>query len=538
MSPLNRRDFLTAAAVAGGSALATKDPAVAARRGRRAAIPRAGAVRFSQGVASGQPTQRGITLWTRAAGLERTSRFAVEISPDRDFRKVILRRQVLAEEKRHFTVHERVSAPRLRPGEQYFYRFFTRDSDSVVGRFRMPLPPDSREPVRIGFFSCQDYESGFYTAHDGLAAEVDLDLVVCLGDYIYERSFDENGVRQDRTGRNSDAEVERLSEYREKYALYHSDASLRRLRQNHAMMAIWDDHEVEDNYARDEPGEATESRELRFAARRRNGYRAFFEHMPRLRNRDRRNRIYGSRLLGGNAELILLDERQYRDDQPCGDQIGSANCPEAFAPGRTMLGSDQRRWLKGALDGSRATWKIVGNQVMMMALDSPAGNPLNPDQWDGYKAERRELMEFIRKRRIEDVAFLTGDIHTFFAGEVTLSGRQPALRPAVATEFVVGSMTSKGIADSLGRSDRERQVLADLTDAGVRANNPHIEYSNQQRKGYGVLEARRGELQVEFRAPRSTEKPDSSVFTLQRFRVERGNPRVQVLGPPGGSFPN
>jgi alkaline phosphatase D len=541
----DRRRFLTGAAAGAGALALGADPSAAAARSRYAGFPRAGEVAFSQGVASGQPSCRGITLWTRAAGLDRDSRLELEVARDPGFRKVVVRRDVLAEERRDFTVHARLSGGGLRPGEQYFYRFSSRSEDSVVGRFKTSLPPDSREPVRIGFFSCQAYDAGFYTAHAGLAAEDDLDLVVCLGDYIYEKVFFEGPPqRKDTTGDNQDGEVETLRAYRAKYALYHSDANLRRVRQNHALMSIWDDHEVEDNYARDKPGEATDDPDLPFRARRANAYRAFFEHMPRIRSRSQPDRIYGKLRLGGNAELFLLDERQYRDDQPCNDQFGVANCPEAFAPNRTMLGSAQRRWLKGALDDSRATWKVVGNQVMFMALDAPAGNPINPDQWDGYKAERQDILDSARRRKVEDIAFLTGDIHTFFAGQVTPSGRQPGQpQPGgpVATEFVGGSITSDGLADSVAREPLKPQqvkLLAGLSDSSVRANNPHIEYSNQEFKGYGVLEARRGELRVSYRAVRSVDKPRSSVFTLQRFRVERGQPNVEVLGPALGSFPN
>ena len=388
--------------------------------------------------------------------------------------------------------------------------------------------------MRIGFFSCQAYDAGFYTAHAGLAAEDDLDYVVCLGDYIYEKSFYEDGPRRD-TGENRDGEVETLGQYRSKYALYHSDANLRRLRAQHPMIAIWDDHEVEDNYAAMRPGEAADDRDLRFRQRRANGYKAFFEHMPRIRDRPDPDRIFGSQSFGRNVELFLLDERRFRSDQPCGDQFGTANCPEAFEKDRTMLGGAQRRWFKRALDRSTATWKIVGNQDMFMALDAPAGNPINPDQWDGYKAEREELMNFARNKGIENIAFVTGDIHTFFAGEVTPSGRQPDPRGTVATEFVGGSMTSEGIADSVAREplDREqRLVLAGLSDTSVRANNPHIKFSNQNFKGYGVLEARPDELRVNYRAVRRTDTRKSEVFTLRRFRVPRNQPRVEDLGGP------
>ena len=165
---------------------------------------------------------------------------------------------------------------------------------------------------------------------------------------------------------------------------------------------------------------------------------------------------------------------------------------------------------------------------MMMALDVPARNPVNPDGWDGYGAERREIIEHIRARGIQDVTFLTGDIHTFFTGVVTPSGRLglPSDGPPVATEFVGGSITSGGIVDEAAGNDG-RTLVALPTDQGVLTQNPHMVYSNQSYKGYGVLEARPGELLVKYRAPRTVREPNSDVFTLQGFRVAKGNTEIE-----------
>ena len=475
-----------------------------------------------------------MTLWTRVDELERTSRLQVEVARDPDFRRLVHRQNVLADARRDYTVTARVRSHSLRPDEQYFYRFVGCEQDSPVGRFKTARPSNSRQPVRIAFFSCQDYEAGYYTAHAGLAGEEDIDLVVCLGDYIYERSFQDDPVRRDTLGANRDGEVQTLAEYRAKYNLYHSDANLRAMRAAHPMIAIWDDHEVEDNYADGLPGGQTEDRRIPYAQRQRNGYRAFFEHMPRIQSRTDPSRIFGRIRLGATADVFLLDQRRFRDDQPCNpSDSGFQPCPpaERARPGRTMLGAAQKDWFKSGLEASSATWKIVANQVMMMALDVPARNPLNTDQWDGYEAERRELLEFIDARGINDVSFITGDIHTFFAGQVTPSGRQgiPAIDGTpVATEFVGGSITSRGIADQGG--EEAAAAIAATADPGALANNPHFRYSNQQYKGYGVLEARDDELRVEFRGVRSRERRRSEMFTLQRFRVERGTPQVQLEG--------
>ncbi len=525
---IDRRAFLGAGAAGLGALSFGASAAASAERVRRTALPLARDVAFKQGVAAGQPSTKGITLWTRLEGAERSSRLALEVASDSGFRHVVHRREVTSQSGRDFTARARVSSG-LKPGEQYYYRFATCDESSPVGRFRTARPADSREPVRIGFFSCQDFVVGYYTAHQGLAAEPDLDLVVCLGDYIYEKAFFNDPVRKDDSA--SDGETQTLAEYRSKYSLYHTDANLLALRRNCALVAVWDDHEVEDNYADGKPGGATDHRRVPFEQRKANGYRAWNEHLPRMPT----NTIYGREPMGANMELIRLDQRQYRDDQPCSpmDSFVAPGCPESVRndPKRTMLGAPQKQFLKDALAASTATWKIVTSELMMMALDFPARQPLNTDGWDGYGGERRELIEFIRDRGIKNVSFITGDIHTFFAGEVTPSGREgvPAIDgDPVATEFVGSAITSSGVADQLG--EPPAQPVALPTDAGVLANNPHIKFSNQAFKGYGVLEARPDELLVEYRAARTIKQPKSEVFTLQGFRVAAGDPHVQVAG--------
>jgi alkaline phosphatase D len=449
----------------------------------------------------------------------------VEIARDRDFRNVIYRKTVLSEAQRDFTVHHPAFHRVLRPGERYWYRFFTCDRDSPVGTFMTARPADSREPVRIGFFSCQDYQAGFYTAHAGLAAEPDLDLVVCLGDYIYERTFYPGPAeRRDTTGVNRDADVQTLPEYRQKYALYRSDPQLQAMHAAHPVLAIVDDHEIEDNWARDEPGEATggegnPARRVPFLERRRAGYDAFFEWMPKIRNAQEPDRTYGSLRLGANAEVFLLDTRRYRDDQPCNDAFVTP-CPDSEAEGRTLLGPGQKAWLKEAVSSSRARWKVVANQIMIMSLDSAPGTSVNQDQWDGYGAERREVLGHFLERGVQDLTFITGDIHTFFAGQVHVNGR--VTTPAVGTEFVGGSITSLGFENIFGQG-----TLA--TEPGIRANNPHYAYSNQTRRGYAVLEARPDELLVTYRAPRTTQQARSPIDAIGRFRVAAGRPAVEVL---------
>ena len=513
MERFGRRTFLAGAASGAAGLLL---PRSLSAQGARTAPPLIRGGRFAQGVSSGQPAGNGITLWTRLSDVERTSRLQVEISRDADFRSVLYRQDVVADERRGFAVHHRAQHPVLRPGEQYFYRFATCDQDSPVGRFRTQRPADSREPVRVGVFSCQKYHQGWYTAHAGLAAEPDLDLVVCLGDYVYEEVNREQRIpeRQDRIGANRDGEIQTLDEFRAKYALYQGDRDLQAMHAAHPFAAIWDDHEVENDYAGTTEGDVVDRR-IPFEQRKANGYRAWREQLPLLAPSGAERVIYGRVPLGANADVLLLDERQYRDPLLC-EPVQP--CPQATAePPRTLLGEAQKRWLKDELERSRATWKLVANQVMIMALDLPTGVPINADQWDGYAAERREILEHVLAKDIENVAWLTGDIHTFFAGTVTTSGRTGA--PAAATEFVAGSITSEGIAEEFNNQN--------LVSDRIREPNPHLAYVDTKERGYAVIEARPDELLVDFRHPETVFAPQSPVRTLASFKVAAGSTEVQ-----------
>jgi alkaline phosphatase D len=195
----DRRSFLAGS----GALILGGVPVMARAANTRRTIPFAKGGLFAEGVASGEPATRSATLWTRLSGLGADRRITLEVARDDDFRRVVLRRDLVARLSEAGAVKVRVPArARLRPGERYFYRFETRTTESPVGRFQTLRPPDSREPVRLAFFSCQDWQSGYYGAHRTIAEDDSLDFVLSLGDYIYEKNYYE-GPRQDRLDRKS-----------------------------------------------------------------------------------------------------------------------------------------------------------------------------------------------------------------------------------------------------------------------------------------------------------------------------------------------
>lgn len=520
---LGRREFLMAGAAAG---LAVAGPVNLAAIARARSTPTATGGRFAYGVASGFPSTNSITLWTRVAELERSAKVGLEVATDSGFRHVVFRRSPVARADRDFTVHQPVGG--LLPATEYHYRFHTKHAHSRVGRFRTLPPADSNQKLRIGFYSCSSYEAGYYTALGALAREPDLDLVLCLGDYIYEHHYyDGPAARRDDTGRNHDGDVQSLAEYRQKYRFYQSDHNLQNMHAAYPFMSLWDDHEVEDNYAGDEPDSKQTDphlensgypRRVPFPQRRRNAYRAFFEAMPRLQHRGDPDRIYGSVRLGRMAELFLTDERQYRDPQPCMD-AQLVSCPADLLPGRTFLGARQKAWLKRAVPAARARWNLLTSETMMMALDSAPGQHVNQDQWDGYSAERAEILGHFHAEKVKNLVVLSGDLHTFVAGNLTTTGE--AAGTPVGTELLGGSATSLGLPE-------ETDLPAATLDALRKAADPHIVFADFERHGYCVITVTRDELRGEFKTT-DTMRPHSRVSVLAKFTVESGVPKLHQV---------
>jgi alkaline phosphatase D len=512
--PLTRRRFVAGAAGA-AAALAGADAIAEVRRPEPI-----NETSFASGIAAGVPTQHGATLWTRVDHGGPSGTLELEVARDRDFAQVVARRTVVAERAADHTVNARVGG--LDPGEEYFYRFESRRSHSPVGRFRTLRPPDSREPVRIAFWSCQSFKAGYYAAHADIARQ-DVDFVVGLGDYIYEATGD-TGPRQDHIGPDDSSQT--LPEYRHKYRLYKSDLNLRKMHAAHAYFGIWDDHEVESSYYGRTGGNVQgRTRRVPFLKRRANGYRAFFDYMPFPRHGELRPRIYRTIAPGRHCELLLYDLHRYASPIACpgiptAGPIPLEPCAERSAPGRSLLGKTQKAWVKRRLHRSEATWKLLGNSMMMMGLYYGPNMPFNLSQWDGWAWERGQLMNFLLKHGIENVAAFTGDIHTFFAGYVTTTGDVNGRR--AATEFIGSSISSPGIPENLGREiGVDNPLYADFTE-NVKLLNPHIAYDEQRHRGYSLVEAGPDELKVEFRGVQNVLDPRSSCFTVKTLSVPTG----------------
>ena len=347
---LDRRDLLTGGLALLGLGAARRAP------GRSLFQPSA----FPLGVASGDPTPDGVVLWTRLAldplnggGMPPDDVEVVwEVARDEGMTDVARRGTSVASGALGHSVHVEVDG--LEPGRWYWYRFRAGTDESAVGRTRT-LPAAGARPdrLRFAFASCQHYEHGYYTAYRHMA-EDDLDLVFHLGDYIYEGAASDGRVRRHTGGEN-----ELLDEYRNRYALYRGDPDLQAAHAAFPWVVTWDDHEVDNNYANAVSEEEGLPAEL-FLRRRAAAYQAYYEHMPLRRSSLPAGpdlQLYRAFDWGDLASVHVLDTRQYRTDQPCGDGRGA--CDGMFDPAATPLGEAQERWLLDGLDGSAARWNVV-----------------------------------------------------------------------------------------------------------------------------------------------------------------------------------
>jgi len=469
---------------------------------------------FQLGVASGDPTATSCMIWTRLAprplepdgGMFGRTVVTWEVASDDTFDKVIKQGRATAAPELGYSVH--VDVDGLEPARWYNYRFRAGDAASPIGRLRTMPAKGTKPPLKFSFISCQNFENGLYTAHDHLSRE-DLDLIAFLGDYIYESGPNAKAVRTHAT-----LEPRDLAGYRARYAQYKSDDALKATHARCPWLVIWDDHEVDNNYA-GLAGENDMESEEQMRARRAAAYQAWWENQP---VRVPRAKSWADLAImrtadwGALARFHLLDGRQYRSDQACGDGTHVVPCGEWADPKRTMLGDKQEAWLSAGLASSPAHWQVLANQVMLAPFDSAPGPEvrLGMDNWSGYPAARDRLLASIDQHARNTTVVITGDIHSNWVNELHSSFAKPE-RPVVAAEFVGTSISSGG--DGTDRS-------ASVTPATM-SENPHMKWQNA-RRGYVVCSVDGDAWQAEYRTVNYVSKPGAPVATATKWRVEHG----------------
>lgn len=521
--PLDRRRVLRAAVAAMTAGLA---PGAFGQRWQ--ADP------FTLGVASGSPGPDSVVLWTRLLGPSRLDSLGHEpiavrweVAHDEAFTRIARRGQALALPELAHSVHAEVAG--LEPDRWYFYRFLAGDAVSRSGRTRtLPAPGAAVARLRLSYASCQRWEHGYYSAWRHMRQE-NLDLVLFLGDYIYEYPNAASAIRDFPTL----GWVHTLPEYRQRYALHRSDPDLQAMHAHCPWLLAWDDHEVQNDYAGLLEGDQYPmgmNASADFAARRAAAYQAFYEHMPvraadfarALRGGSAAGelRLYSRYRFGQLADLLLLDTRQYRDRQVCppgprpSGLVQPGTCAAWNDPARSLLGAAQEQWLAGAFAQAGAGWTVLGQQTLFGRRDNQPGpgELLWNDGWDGYGAARSRLTGALQQHRVANPVIFGGDVHENWVGHVKADYRRPD-SAALGVEFCGTSITS--------RAGAPERVAARL------AENPHFVFADGFRRGYGVAEFTPRQLTTTLRVLDDATRPDAQVSTLARFAVEAGRPQLE-----------
>ncbi len=428
---------------------------------------------FRHGVASGDPLSDAVVLWTRVSPRsDGPIRVDWEIAEDPEFSRVVGGGGIMTDASLDYTV--KVDARGLEPATTYYYRFLSLFRESPIGRTRT-APEGPADRLRIAVMSCSKYSRGLFLGYRDVARRADLDVVLHLGDYIYE-----GGETRELRPHDPPREVVSLQDYRTRYAQYRSDPHLQEAHRQHPFVSVWDDHESTNNSYRDGASNHDPS-EGDWFERKATAQRVYSEWMPiRVESPDR---IFRHLPYGDLADLIMLDTRLWGRDE----QVEPSDVEAIMDPQRTILGFDQEEWLAEKLLQSRARWKIVGQQVIFSqwkisaAPNSEGGGAVgNTDGWDGYDASRRRVFEVLRGGGVEDVVFLTGDVHSSWAMEFTEDPNNPATYDpetgsgSLGVEFVTPGVTNtffSGVPPEIFLNP-----------------NPHIKYGETTQRGYVVLD--------------------------------------------------
>ena len=533
-----RRHILQLGAL-GLAGLAAPSVAIAGQRG------------FTHGVASGEPAQDRVLLWTRyAAGDEVALKW--DVAEDGDFQRIVAQGEARSSPATDGCV--KVWARGLKPGQWYFYRFVAPDgARSDVGRTRT-LPAGKVPRFRLAVFSCSNLGFGFFNAYAHAAEAGDFDLVVHTGDYLYEYARGEYPeAREVVTGREAPLdEMVTLAQYRTRFAQYRSDPDLQRIHQLYPMIAMWDDHETA-NDTWQNGAENHQSGEGDWQTRKKMSEQAYREWMPVSDD------YYAAYEIGDLASLYRLESRHLARTEPL-DLAGVAKAADpaqadaalvAFRDGawraneRTLLGSTQEAWLAAALKAStraRKPWQVLGQQIVMGSLALPEtvleglpakapervrdllktfvragkdGLPFNMDAWDGYPAARDRLYRAALEANA-NLLVLSGDSHNAWAFDLDRKGAR------VGVEMAGHSVTSPGAERDLG------WIKADRLARDLVARNPQLQWCDTGQRGYMAIELTPKAASGEWRFMASVRQKGTALAGVKRMTVLAGQRRFSA----------
>ncbi len=570
---INRREFLVMSGM-GAAALALGTHGLwLPRRGlAQPTSPPSSPVYFKLGVASGEPLYNGtsgasVVLWTRLTpgdplngggmpagqGDVEVGLKVGKVNPDGSFGTTVVDQKAIAEAKYAHSVHHELTG--LDPGTRYWYQFTLPSQSpyngevSPVGYTKTaPASGSSVSSMRFAFTACQHWEGGLYPAYRHMAQQ-DLDLVIHLGDYIYEGvPSSGNVLRRHSAVEDTSFGCTTLADYRNRHAQYKTDKNLQEAHRKHPWVVTWDDHEVENDYV------STNSwyRQSDFAQRRAAAYQAYYEHMPlrpssvlldtqgNMANID----LYRQISYGDLAQFCVLDTRQYRSYWACPDQGGliETSCKErtqdpiiknnkpyrrhAYLGGKVMgshtesspwLKDEQESWLKGKLTSSGSLWNVLAQQVIMFKYDHRdwSGNYYS-EAWDSYSATRDRILKHITQNSVRNPVVLTGDMHSAWAANLESNFFDSINSDVIGTEFVSTSMSS-GLSSGW-----------DTTYRNALPYNKHVKYYDGRQGGYALCTIDKYNWKSEYLLAQSRTNDQSALSTIATWYVHAGRAGLQT----------
>lgn len=506
---------------------------------------------FTHGVASGDPLMDRVILWTR---ITKPSAAEIdvfwEISVDEEFTKRLNAGWAKTDASRDFTV--KVDADGLYAGHHYYYRFWVDGRSSVVGRTKTAYGAGVQN-LRLAFTSCSSYAHGYFHVYRHMAERDDLDVVLHLGDYIYEYGSpaldddDEHspgstygGVRR----YEPPHEIITLEDYRTRYAQYRRDPDLQYVHQRHPFICVWDDHELANDTWREGAANHNPPEEGDFFERRDAAVKAYHEWIP-IRDADDTKKIYRQFVYGDLLDLLMLDTRQIgRDEQQ--NWAFLQNEPE----GRSLLGQEQEAWLEEKLSTSPARWKMLGQQVMIATMAAAAEPeegeepikpentvPFNLDSWDGYPAARRRLIEMIQRESVDNLIVLTGDIHMSWVNDIPSDLKtydRHTREGSIGVEFVTSAVSSPGLGFVVTEPDvTEIEItMIEQLSQNLFDGSPSTQYFEGTRRGFVVVDVEQDRVQADFYLVDGVYEDQGQLSHATSWEVQDGVPyAVEASGP-------
>jgi len=497
---------------------------------------------FNHGVASGDPLEDRVILWTRVTPQQAGPvEVILEVSENKNFSKVAYSKKLNTSSLSDYTIkYDFLAKQYCNSDNGFFYRFRAGNSVSETGRSK--TFSKNIKSAKIAIFSCSNFPAGYFNAYQAAAEKNDLDLWLHLGDYLYE--YPMGGYATENAEKLGRApipihEMITLSDYRQRHAQYKLDQGSIALHKHAPLIAVWDDHEFSnDTWKRGAENHSEDGSEGDFYARRSAAIKAYYEWMP-IREQQNKRRIFRDFKIGKLMHLIMLDTRQFGRDkqiQPK-DYLSKSGFYQAKfyndlnSEYRELLGAEQFSWIEDKILNSNAAWTIFGQQVLMTKLKFPdisktlkaeeipdflkpylkllgLGIPSNLDAWDGYPAARNKLYKLMKNAKKKFIS-LAGDTHNSWVSELeNQSGEK------VGIELGAPSVTSPGITDVLNLDENN------FVDSIVKLNK-ELQWMNPSNRGYLFLDCTDSKIIASFNFIKELENINSEISSSQSFLIHR-----------------